>query len=136
MLAGGSIVGLVGRRLRRKELLMSFGILAAAVFIVLIAAAANRIVTMGSAVALGAATAFIVIPATALIQSETQQDMRGRVSSSSISLISSSQGLALLFAGEMASRMGIVPVYYASAGMLFAVGIAGLWRLRLTRWAN
>ena len=47
--------------------------------------------------------------------------MRGRVSSSSMSLISISQGIALLFAGDLASRLGITPVFYGSAVLLLII---------------
>ncbi len=132
MLAGGSVVGKVSRRVKRKEFLVSFGIILTGAFILLIAATGDRIVTLSACVAIGAATAFIVIPATALMQSETAAEMRGRVSSSSVSLIAVSQGVALLFAGDLASRVGIVPVYYSSAVMLFLVGLLGLLKLRYT----
>jgi DHA3 family macrolide efflux protein-like MFS transporter len=132
MLAGGAAVGTLARKVKRKEFLVSFGIILTGVFILAIAAAGERLATMAASVAIGAATALIVIPATALMQSETQAEMRGRVSSSSVSLVSLSQGVALLFAGDLASRVGIVAVYYASAVMLFVVGLLGLWRLRHT----
>jgi hypothetical protein len=56
--------------------------------------------------------------------------MRGRVSSSSMSLISISQGFALLFAGDLASRLGIAVVFYGSAALLLIIAIAGTFRLR------
>jgi hypothetical protein len=41
-----------------------------------------------------------------------------------------SQGIALLFAGDLASRLGIVTVFYGSAGLLLLIAIAGSLRLR------
>jgi hypothetical protein len=56
--------------------------------------------------------------------------MRGRVSSSSMSLITLAQGIAMLFAGDLASRFGIVAVYYGSAAMLLFIAVFGFMRVR------
>jgi hypothetical protein len=64
------------------------------------------------------------------MQGEVPQEMRGRVSSSAMSLISISQGIALLFAGDLASRFGIVAVFYGSAALLLVISFAGALRLR------
>jgi hypothetical protein len=56
--------------------------------------------------------------------------MRGRVSSSAMSMISISQGIALLFAGNLALRFGIVAVFYGSAALLLLISIVGTIRLR------
>ncbi len=133
MLAGGAAITTVARRMARKEYLVVFGIILTGVFILVIAAAGNRMVTMVTCVLIGGATALIVIPASALMQSETPAEMRGRVSSSSVSLIALSQGIALLFAGDFASRFGIVAVYFASSAVLLAVGLFGLIRLGRVR---
>jgi hypothetical protein len=47
-----------------------------------------------------------------------------------MSLISISQGVALLFAGDLASRFGIAPVFYGSAGLLLLIAVGGTFRLR------
>jgi hypothetical protein len=39
-------------------------------------------------------------------------------------------GIALLFAGDLASRLGIATVFYGSAAMLLLIAIAGTLRLR------
>jgi MFS family permease len=130
MLAGGFGVVPLARRVNRKEALVLVGIVGNGLFILLIAAAGNRIVTMASCVAIGVSSAFIMVPAGALMQSEVPHEMRGRVSSSSISLVTLSQGIALLIAGDLAARFGIVSVYFGSALALFIVGIVGHARLR------
>jgi DHA3 family macrolide efflux protein-like MFS transporter len=130
MLAGGAFITGIARRSNRKEYMVSAGIIATGAFILLIAATGNRMVTMAACVLIGAATSFIIIPASALMQIETPHELRGRVSSSSVSLIALSQGAALLLAGDLASRMGIVPVYFASAAILLIAGAAGILRLR------
>jgi hypothetical protein len=47
-----------------------------------------------------------------------------------MSLISMSQGIALLFAGDLASRLGIAVVFYGSAALLLIIAVAGTFRLR------
>jgi hypothetical protein len=47
-----------------------------------------------------------------------------------MSLISSSQGIALLFAGDLASRYGIARVFYGSAILLLAIAMPGAYRQR------
>jgi predicted MFS family arabinose efflux permease len=129
MLAGGAFVTGVARRARKKEALIAGGMAGVGVFILLIAAAGDRNVTMAACVAIGAAVSFIIIPAGALMQSETPHEIRGRVSSSSMSLIALSQGVALLFAGDLASRIGIVPVYFASGVVLILISMFTFHRL-------
>jgi predicted MFS family arabinose efflux permease len=130
MLLGGAFMTGIARRSSKKEYMVSGGIIGTGTFILLIAAAGNRNVTMAACVAIGLTTSFVIIPATALMQIETPHELRGRVSSSSVSLIALSQGIALLFAGDIASRIGIVPVYFAAGVMLLVVGMAGYYRLR------
>jgi hypothetical protein len=64
------------------------------------------------------------------MQGQVPHEIRGRVSSSFMSLISISQGIALLFAGDLASRFGILSVFYGSAAMLLLISLAGAIRLR------
>ncbi len=130
MLAGGAAIGPLARRSNRKERFVIFGILSCGVFIVVITWFGTRLAAMLGCIGIGAAVAFIVIPAAALMQSETPHEIRGRVSSSSVSLVSMSQGIAMLLAGDAATRVGIVPVYYGAAAFLAIVGLVGLVRLR------
>jgi hypothetical protein len=64
------------------------------------------------------------------MQGQVPPEMRGRVMGSSMSLISISQGVALLFAGDLASRFGIVSVFYGSASLLLLISIFGTIRMR------
>ncbi len=130
MLLGGAFMTGIARRSNKKEYMVSGGMIGTGAFILLIAATGTRPITMAACVAIGVATSFVIIPATALMQIETPHELRGRVSSSSVSLIAVSQGIALLFAGDIASRVGIVPVYFAAGVMLLLVGMAGYYRLR------
>jgi DHA3 family macrolide efflux protein-like MFS transporter len=79
---------------------------------------------------IGVSVAFIMVAATALLQGDTPPEMRGRVTSSSMSLIALAQGVAMVFAGGWATRFGIVNLFYASAAILFLVAFGGVLRLR------
>jgi len=130
MLAGGFAVTPVARRIRQKAHLISAGLLACGVFIALIAWIPNSVFAVAGCLGLGASVSMLIIPAQALTQGQVPAELRGRVSSSSMSLISISQGVALLFAGDLASRLGIRPVFYGSAVLLLLIATAGIIRLR------
>jgi DHA3 family macrolide efflux protein-like MFS transporter len=100
------------------------------VFILLMAFAAKSWTTLACAAGIGVCVAFLMVAASTLLQGETPQEMRGRVSSSSMSMIAMSQGIAMIFAGSWATRFGITNLFYASAMMLFVVAFGGLSRAR------
>jgi MFS transporter, DHA3 family, macrolide efflux protein len=110
--------------------MVSFGLGGVGMFILMLAALRTPVATLAGAFGIGVSVAFIMVAATALLQGETPPEMRGRVSSSSMSLIALAQGIAMVFAGGWATRYGIVNLFYGSAAMLFLVTIGGVWRLR------
>jgi DHA3 family macrolide efflux protein-like MFS transporter len=130
MLAGGLVVTPLARRVRQKAYLVSAGLFTCGVFIALIARIPNNVVALAGCLGLGVGVSLLIIPAMALTQGQVPAELRGRVSSSSMSLISISQGIALLFAGDLASRLGITAVFYGSAFLLLVISIAGAIRLR------
>ena len=130
MLAGGLVVTPLGRRIQQKAHLITAGILLCGVAIAAIAWAANSVAALAGCFAIGIGASLLTIAAMTLMQGQVPAEMRGRVSSSSMSLISISQGIALLFAGDLASRLGIAAVFYGSAALLLVIAIAGTYRLR------
>jgi MFS transporter, DHA3 family, macrolide efflux protein len=130
----GSILGalLVQRAAKGKApaQMVSFGLGGVGAFILMLAAIRTPAATLLGAFGIGVSVAFIMVAATALLQGETPPEMRGRVSSSSMSLIALAQGVAMVFAGGWATRFGIVNLFYASAALLFLVTIGGVLRLR------
>lgn len=130
MLAGGFVVTPLARRVQQKACLVSAGLFTCGGFIALIAFIPHKIVGLGGCFGIGIGVSLLVIPAMALTQGQVPAELRGRVSSSSMSLISISQGIALLFAGDLASRLGITPVFYGSALLLLIISVAGAIRLR------
>ena len=99
-------------------------------FILLLTLFGQKAVTLAACAGIGVSVSFIMVAATALLQGESPPEMRGRVSSSSMALISIAQGIAMLFAGDWATRFGIIHLFYASALMLFVVALGGVWKLR------
>ncbi len=90
----------------------------------------NQPMTLACAFLIGVSIAFIMVAATTLLQGESPPEMRGRITSSSMAMIAAGQGVAMLFAGDWATRFGIDKLFLGSAGMLFLVAIGGMWWLR------
>jgi DHA3 family macrolide efflux protein-like MFS transporter len=115
---------------RAPASMVSFGLGGVGLFILILAAVRTPAVTLAGAFGIGVSVAFIMVAATALLQGETPPEMRGRVSSSSMSLMALAQGIGMVFAGGWATRFGIVNLFYASGALLLAITAAGIWRLR------
>jgi MFS family permease len=130
MLGGGAVVTPLARRVKQKAHLVNAGILLCGFFIALIARIPNDVVSLVGCLGIGVGASLLTIPAMALMQGQVPLEMRGRVMSSAMSMISMAQGVALLFAGDLASRYGIVFVFYGSALLLLLISIAGAIRLR------
>jgi DHA3 family macrolide efflux protein-like MFS transporter len=130
MLFGGFAVTPLARRVQQKAHLVTAGILLCGISIGAIARFPRDLVAFGGCLGIGVGASLMIIAATALMQGQVPQEMRGRVTSSMMALISISQGIALLFAGDLASRFGIVYVFYGSAALLIAISLGGAIRLR------
>jgi MFS family permease len=81
---------------------------------------------------MGFAIAFVLVPAQTMSQQETPPQMIGRVSSSFMSLISFAQVLGLMLSGYLAQRLGIRPLFMASAGVLALIAGTGYLMIRGT----
>ena len=81
--------------------------------------------------ALGFFAAFIMIPSQTLLQRETPHALLGRVTSSLMSLLASSQVVAMFIAGPVAEKAGVRNLYLASAALLAV--IAGVAYLRMPK---
>jgi MFS family permease len=79
---------------------------------------------------IGFAIAFVIVPAQTMYQQETPHEMVGRVSSSFMSLITFAQLLGLLLSGYLAQRLGIRPLFIASAGALVLLAAFGYVMMR------
>jgi MFS transporter, DHA3 family, macrolide efflux protein len=130
MLAGGAVVTVIAKKVKQKAYLVLAGLLLCGVCIASIARIPNDITSLIGCFGIGVGASLLTIPAMALMQGQVPPQMRGRVSSSAMSMISVAQGIALLFAGDLASRYGIIFVFYGSALMLLLISIVGVIRLR------
>jgi MFS family permease len=130
MLSGGFVVTPLARRIQQKAHMVTTGILLCGISIGAIALFPRDLVAMIGCLGIGVGASLMIIAATSLMQGQVPHEIRGRVSSSFMSLISISQGIALLFAGDLASRFGILSVFYGSAAMLLLISLAGAIRLR------
>jgi MFS transporter, DHA3 family, macrolide efflux protein len=130
MLAGGMAVAPLARRMEQKAHLVTMGILLCGISIGAVAMIPKDVAALIGCLGIGVGASLMVIAATSLMQGQVPHEMRGRVSSSAMSLISIPQGVALLFAGDLASRLGIRSVFYGSAALLVVIALAGAIRLR------
>jgi len=97
--------------------------------IALIAVTGSAMAAAVGILLLGFFVAFIIVPAQVLMQQHTPQNMLGRVSGSMVAVMVSSQVLGMLFAGEVATAVGIRNVYYGSAALLFLLAGGGYYWL-------
>ncbi len=77
----------------------------------------------------GLGVAFILIPAQTLLQQETPVEMVGRVSSSTMSVLTLSQVLGLGLSGSLAAWIGIRMLFAACGAAMLAIGALGLRRV-------
>ncbi len=129
-LAGSVPLAKYGSRFPNKAPMIVLGLLGCGLSIGVIAAFGNAPMTFAGCLAIGLSTSLLMVPAMAMMQGQVPPEMRGRVSSSSMSLMTLAQGVALLFTGDLASRFGINSVYYGSAVLLAAIAGFGYWILR------
>ncbi|HEY7405473.1 MAG TPA: MFS transporter [Candidatus Angelobacter sp.] len=134
MVGVGMIVGtqLVTRlvKSRSKSHVVLGGLLALGVGAALLGGFHNIPLAALSTFTIGFAIAFVWVPAQTMSQQETPHAMVGRVSSSFMSLISISQVLGLLLSGYLAQKLGIRPLFLASAGVLALISGAGYLMMR------
>ncbi len=128
LIGAGSITGaIVVQKLSKGKApahMVSFGLLGVGIFILLIAIFGQTVTTLAGSFGIGFSVAFILVAATALLQGETPPELRGRVSSSYMALISVAQSVSLIFAGGWATRFGLANLFYGSAVALFLVAAA------------
>lgn len=118
-LAGSLAIGRMARSCGRETLIAAgMGVVGAA--ILLIAAFPAALVTGVASVGIGYGASMALIAASALLRERTPEELRGRGSSVSMSLMSAAQAGAIVFAGSCTARLGVRAVYALSAAMLLA----------------
>jgi DHA3 family macrolide efflux protein-like MFS transporter len=129
MIVGSQCLHRFARKMSHQHLVI-YGLGGMGCAVLLTAVFGTVATTAAGMLGLGFFAAFIMITAQTLIQQETPGPMLGRVSSSLMSLMASSQVLAMFVAGPVAQKAGIRDLYFGSAAMLVTIGLFGYWRLR------
>ena len=134
-LAGSAVVTRLARgreaaRGRALAPLIGVGMLVVGSAILLLAMFPSRIAALAGAAGIGLGVAIVMVAATAMLQGETPAEMRGRVTSGSASVMSISYGGAIIASGGWAAHVGVLPVFFLSATLLFITGLCGIWRCR------
>jgi MFS family permease len=128
-IAGSLAIGRFGQR-HSKLRLVVMGILALGLSVLVLAAFGRVWVTLVCCLGFGLGVSCVLVPSQTLIQEETPAEILGRVSSTSMSLMTVAQLLSFLAAGAIAEWLGIRNLYYLVA--LALVMVAG-WGLVYTR---
>ena len=134
-LAGSAVVTRLARgreaaRGRDAAPLIGIGMLVVGSAILLLAMFPSRIAALTGAAGIGLGVAVVMVAATAMLQGETPAEMRGRVTSGSASVMSISYGGAIIVSGGWAAQVGVLPVFFLSATLLFITGLCGIWRCK------
>ncbi len=131
MVGFGMIIGTQMVRLGSKRLpgtkIVTAGLAGTGVAIAVLATFGTTIIAAAMMLGIGFFAAFVFVPAQVLIQEHTPQNMLGRVSGSLMAVMFSSQVIALLSAGTLATAIGIRNVYFASAVLLFAIAVGAYY---------
>lgn len=120
MIIGTQMVRLGSKRLPGTQIVTA-GLAGTGLAILVLATFGSTAIAAAMMLGIGFFAAFVFVPAQALIQEHTPQNMLGRVSGSLMAVMFSSQVIALLSAGTLATAIGIRNVYFASAVLLFAI---------------
>jgi len=132
MIVGTQSITRFGKHIPKQNLVI-YGLSLMGVAVLVTAAIPHMSATAVGMLLMGFGAAFIMVTSQTLLQQETPQEMLGRVSSSLMSLMAFSQVISMFLAGPLADRIGIRNLYFGSAAMLLAIGLAG--RAKLGRLA-
>ncbi len=139
MVGFGMIIGTQLVRFGSKRFpganIVTAGVAGTGAAIAVLAAFGSIPIAVSMMLGIGFFAAFIFVPAQVLIQEHTPKNMLGRVSGSLMAVMFSSQVVALVSAGWVATRIGIRNVYFASALLLFAIASAAYFKLHKERRA-
>jgi MFS family permease len=129
LIAGAQVLSRMHHKTSRTNVVLG-GLFALGIGAALLGAFRNIAMASASTFMMGFAISFVLIPAQTMSQQETPPALMGRVSSTFMSLISLAQVLGLLLSGYLAERLGIRPLFLASAGALALVSVAGFLFMR------
>src|SRR5262249_22822828 len=116
--------------------MISFGIFALGLSVLGTALSGTPAVALGAALLLGISAAYVLVPGQTLMQEETPPEILGRVSRTSMSLVTVCQVMSFLVAGASASVIGIRHLDFIVALVLVTIGAGGYWYARANRLAE
>jgi MFS family permease len=128
MILGTQLVRQASRN-RSASHIVTGGLVGTGIAIAVLATFGSIVIAVVGTLGVGFFVAFIIVPAQTLLQEHTPANMLGRVSGSMMSMMFSSQVLAMLAAGTLATSFGIRNVYFGSAALLFVIAGAGYYYL-------
>ena len=135
IILGSIIIGRFGQN-QTKVYMISFGILALGLSVLCTALSGTPALALAAALSLGISAAYVLVPGQTLMQEETPHEILGRVSSTSMSLVTVCQLMSFLVAGAIASVIGIRNLYYIVAAVLVTIGAGGYIYARSNRLAE
>ena len=118
-LVGSLTIGKFANRFARQTLIAA-GMGVVGFCILSLAAVPSLIVAFPGALGIGCGAAIAMVAASAVLKECTPTELRGRVNSVSMALMSAAQAAAMILAGSLAARIGVRGVYALSAAMLLA----------------
>jgi len=128
MIIGTQFVRLASRN-RSPSHVVTAGLVGTGVCIAILALFSRNLTAVVGMLGIGFFIAFVFVPAQVLMQEHTPANMLGRVSGSMMSMMFSSQLIAILAAGALATSLGIRNVYFGSAALLFVIASLGYYYL-------
>jgi len=129
LIAGAQVLGRMNHKTSRTNVVLG-GLFSLGIGAALLGGFHNIPMASVSTFMMGFAISFVLIPAQTMSQQETPPALMGRVSSTFMSLISVAQVLGLLLSGYLAEKLGIRPLFLASAGALALISAAGFLFMR------
>jgi MFS family permease len=131
-IGGAALIGKFGQR-QSKVALVLLGILGIGAGIFLMALITHTAAALACCVLLGLLASAAIVPSQTLLQEATPRELLGRVNSTAISVMTTSQFLAIAAAGKVADWIGIRPLYHLVAALLAGIAAFGWARLRANR---
>jgi MFS family permease len=131
-IGGAALIGKFGQR-QSKVALVLLGILGIGAGIFLMALITHTAAALACCVLLGLLASAAIVPSQTLLQEATPRELLGRVNSTAISVMTTSQFLAIAAAGKVADWIGIRPLYHLVAALLVGIAAFGWARLRANR---
>ena len=129
---GSLIIAKSGQRYSKVNM-VALGIFGMGLSVLIMAALSKVAVVIACSLLLGLGVAYVLVPSQTLIQEETPHDMLGRVTSTSMSLMTVAQLFSFLVAGAIAGWIGIRNLYYVVAAMLVLTALFGYVYAKVNR---